>query len=211
MKHQLTIGAILTALGCLFCQHGQAQQTVKSTPLHRFFQQHYDSTIIWQSGSAWNNAPHYLILAKYKDQVYFFTYMSPYHERLGKYYPGGLAKKMALEDLRFRTTIPDTNRYLLPQNMLPRTLSQCWRQLNPSQLWTALQDDLQAGSAAGKCGIDDGDDNVFYLLDRRTSKTAAFYAPAYWEECLGKDPNRQQAIRVRAALQALLVAEPSRR
>lgn len=48
------------------------------TPLHRFFQQNFDSTIVYQSSSSRNNSPNYLILAKCQDQLEFFTYTSLY-------------------------------------------------------------------------------------------------------------------------------------
>jgi hypothetical protein len=33
------------------------------------------------------------------------------------------------------------------------------------------------------------------LIDERTSRAAAFYAPADWEQCLGADLSRQQDLK----------------
>ncbi|WP_324670951.1 hypothetical protein [Hymenobacter sp. GOD-10R] len=173
------------------------------TPLHTFFQQNYDSTIVYQSGSNWNNSPHYMILAKHQQQLEFFTYTSPYRDVLGHYYPGRLARQIAREEAHFRATIPDTNRYLLPKRIHPATLAHGWSQLQAHQLWL-VQDDQQAPPTSRTCVVEDGDENTFYLIDKKTVKVARFYAPAAKEECAGKDRNRQQALKAIATLRTLL-------
>ncbi len=61
---------LLGWLGATFPGWAQAP-----TPLHAFLQQHYDSTVVYHSGSSWYNAPNYIILAKDQDRVDAFTYM----------------------------------------------------------------------------------------------------------------------------------------
>ncbi|GAB2771339.1 hypothetical protein HNQ93_000615 [Hymenobacter luteus] len=196
---KLTI-ALLSPTLILWAPTTQAQVP---TPLHRFFQQNFDSTIVYQSGSSRNNSPHYLILAKYQNRLAFFTYTSPYRNIPGHYFPGKLSQKFANEERRFRATIPDTNQYLLPRRIAGEILSRNWRLLNPPQLWT-IQGDQQAPKSKSKCAIDDGDENTFYLLSKTTIQVAHFYAPEYYEQCAGKDVNREQAIRARNTLHALL-------
>ncbi|TGD82679.1 hypothetical protein [Hymenobacter wooponensis] len=179
-----------------------AQPTPKVFPLHRFFQAHYDSTIIYQRGSSWNNSPNYLILAKLKDQVYFFTYASPYQETRGRYFPGGLVQKFSREELAFSRAVPDTNRYFLPGRASAPALGHCWHEVVPAQLWQ-VQGDEHPRRTSGHCVIEDGDENTFYLIDKRAVKVTSFYAPAYYEECEGKNPNRHVALKTIAALQAL--------
>ncbi|UOQ54232.1 hypothetical protein [Hymenobacter cellulosivorans] len=200
---------LLLVIGVKFLLAGSvwAQPTVKSTPLHRFFQQHYDSTIIYHSGSSWNNSPNYLILAKHQNQVDFFTYTSPYRGTKGKYYPGQLTRKFAQEDQAFRTMVPDTNRYLLPQPVRPITLQQAWRQLDPGLLWQ-VKDDRETGNNAGTCVVEDADDNVFYLINRRTIRIASFYAPDFRQQCLGLDAGRQRALDARKVLRTLPATRP---
>lgn len=179
-------------------------------PLHRFFQRNYDSTVVYQSGLRERDGPAYLILAKHKSQVYFFTYQSPYRGAQGRYFPGKLVHHFARQEAAFRATVPDTNRFLLPgRGAPPDTLRRYWRRLNPPRFWQ-VQGDSQASpaTAAHPCGIDDGDYNTFYLVDPRLIRAAAFYAPAYWEECLGRNPNRQQAINARRVFQMLLRYSP---
>jgi hypothetical protein len=154
-----------------------------TTPLFTFFQQHFDSTVVYQSGSNWNTSPNYLILAKQQNQLAFFTYRSPYRNGLGQYFPGQLVQKFSQEEARFRATMPDTNRYLLPQGVVA---------------------DAQARSVTGNCVVEDGEEMTFYLIDKKAMRSARFYAPAFLEACAGKDVSRQQAIRVSSTLQILL-------
>ncbi|RZK28814.1 MAG: hypothetical protein EOO61_21535 [Hymenobacter sp.] len=178
-------------------------QAQMPTPLHTFFQQHFDSTFIYQSSSTWNRSPNYLILAKDQNRLTFFTYSSPYRAILGHYFPGKLVQKFSQEEARFRATIPDTNRYLLPKLIAEETLRHSWHLLNPPQLW-AIQGDEQARRVTKDCVLEDGEENIFYLIDKKAIRSAHFYAPAFFEECAGKDIGRQQAIRAVNTLQQLI-------
>ncbi|QJX47804.1 hypothetical protein HMJ29_12970 [Hymenobacter taeanensis] len=194
---------LLTAGSWLLSMHYLVgQPTPQLFPLHTFFQANYDSTIIYQSSSTRNNSPNYLILAKYQDKVYFFMYTSPYRVAEGRYFPGELSKKFAQGELAFSRMPPDTNRYLLPTTAAPTTLAHCWRNVAPSQLWQ-VRDDQRRLNPQGNCILEDGDENMFYLIDKRAIRTAYFYAPAYFEECEGKKLNRQLAIKAITALRAL--------
>jgi hypothetical protein len=178
-------------------------QAQAMTPLHAFFQQHFDSTIVYQSGSNWNNSPNYLILAKHHNRLDFFTYRSPYRDGLGHYFPGKLVQRFSREETHFRTIIPDTNRYLLPQRVTAERLLRGWQTLNEHQLWM-IQGDEQARRTTGNCVVEDAEEITLYLLDKRASRSARFYAPAFFEACAGKGGGRQQVIRASSTLQALL-------
>jgi hypothetical protein len=178
------IGLTTVALG------SRAQQL---TPLHTFFQRNYDSTIIYQSGLREQFGPAYQILAKHQQQVYLFTYQSPYRIARGRYFPGNLVRHFARQESAFRATEPDTNRYLLPDVVPSDTLRRYWQRLRPRRLW-AIKGDGPGGPAGRHCVIDDGDHHTFYLIDRRGIRSAGFYAPAYWEACLGHNASRQQAL-----------------
>ena len=171
-------------------------------PLHTFFQRNYDSTIIYQCGLRKQHQLAYLILAKRENQVYFFTYQSPYRNTGGRYFPGNLLRHYSKLEAAFQAAVPDTNRYLVPGTVPLDTLCRYWRRLGPRQLW-AIKGDGPNQPAAPNCAVDDGDNNTFFLIDLRAIKAAEFYAPAYWEECAGKDANRQWAIATRALLYAI--------
>jgi hypothetical protein len=197
----------LFVVGLLGLALGSRAQHV--TPLHTFFQRNYDSTIIYQIGLREQFGPAYQVLAQHRGQFYFFTYQSPYRHARGRYFPGNLVRHFTRQESAFRAAEPDTNRYLLPGTVLPDTLRRYWQRLRPGQLW-ALKGDGPGWPAARTCVIDDGDHNIFYLIDRRGIRSAAFYAPAYWEECIGKDPNRQQALSIIKVFNAISRANRQR-
>jgi len=180
----------------------KAQRVIKSTPLHAFFQADYDSTIIYQSSSSSNESPNYLIIAKHKERVYFFTYVSPYRGTPGGYYPGNLIAKFSREEQRFRHTTPDTNRYFLPKPISPSTLLHSWRQLQPHQFWT-IKDDQASRQANDNCVVEHGGEHTFYLIDKKGVKVLSFYAPDFFEACRGKDLGRQRAIQVITMLRSI--------
>lgn len=191
------------ALLCSVLTAALPSQAQMPTPLHTFFQQHFDSTFIYQRSSTWNSSPNYLILAKDQNRLTFFTYISPYRTILGHYFPGKLVQKFSQEEARFRVTTPDTNRYLLPKPIAEETLRQSWHLLHPPQLW-AIQGDEQAQRVTKGCVVDDGEENIFYLIDKKAIRSAHFYAPVFFEECAGKNIDRQQAIQASITLQQLL-------
>jgi hypothetical protein len=195
---RLLVASLLGLLNAALPSQAQAP-----IPLHRFFQQHFDSTIVYQHGSNWNRSPNYLILASGQNQVEFFTYRSPYRDILGHYFPGQLVQKFSQEEARFRATTPDTNRYLLPQRVAAELLQSSWHSLQPAHLW-AIQGDEQARRATGDCVLEDGEELTLYLIDKKAIRSAHFYAPAFFEACAGKDGGRQQVIQVSNTLQRLL-------
>ncbi|UOQ69150.1 hypothetical protein [Hymenobacter volaticus] len=192
------LASLFGLLGTALVSRAQAP-----SPLHSFFQQHFDSTLVYQSSSHQNASPNYLILAKHQNRLAFFTYTSPYRDVLGHYYPGPLVQKFGQEDSRFRATVPDTNRYLLPKRIAEETLRPSWYSLVPPQLW-AIPGDEQARSATGACMSEDGEEITLYLIDKKAIRAARFYAPTFYEVCVGKDAGRQQVIQLRNTLQQLL-------
>ena len=174
------------------------------TPLHAFLQQYYDSAVVYHVGSAWYNAPNYLILAKHRGGVDAFTYASPYRDGLGRAYPGQLTAHFSQAEARFRATRPDTNRYLVPRAGSPAALRHVWQQLRPTRLW-AMRGDGERPTGSEVCTVDDGPEHVFYLIDKRAIRVVRFYAPQEQQDCKGarQDPDRAQALATIQALQAV--------
>lgn len=171
-------------------------------PLFRFFQQHFDSTLVYQTSSNWYDAPDMLILAKQGQEVYFFTYRSPYRATRGRFVPGGLTRYFSEQEAHFRAAKPDTNRYLLPQQVRPLTLLQTWKNLRPNRLWKVNNTDPRP--AKEQCIIDDAATETLHFLTRSGMRAASFYAPDLYEQCEGRGFNRGQVIHTRNILQALM-------
>lgn len=152
-----------------------------TTPLFTFLQQHFDSTVLYQSGSNWNTSPNYLILAKHQNRVAFCTYRSPYQNVLGQCFPGQLVQKFSQEEARFRATTPDTNRYLLPQRVAADSLH-CCGSITCGPFKAMHRRVESRGTVWWK---------MVCLIVKQTTRHARFYAPAFLEACVGKEVSRQ--------------------
>lgn len=195
----------VTSLLCLLGAPSRGWAQGPPTPLHAFLQQHYDSAVVYHVGSAWYNAPNYLILAKHRGGVDAFTYSSPYRNGLGRAYPGQLTAHFSQAEARFRATRPDTNRYLVPHAGSAAALRRTWQQLRPARLWS-VRGDGERPEAPQACTVDDGAEHVFYLLDKRAIRAVHFYALEEQAACGGHNANRAQALVTSHALRALLPA-----
>jgi hypothetical protein len=180
----------------------RAQAAPTTPPLLRFFQQNFDSTLVYESRASWYDAPNMLILAKQGKEVYFFTYRSPYSSTRGHFVPGGLTRNFSEQEARFRTTNPDTNQYLLLPEVNAVKLVQTWQKLHPRQLWKVR--DADPHPTGQICGVEDAETSILHFLTHTSSRSASFYAPDYYEQCEGKGFNRGQVIRTRNTLQNLL-------
>lgn len=199
--------AVLSILFLLICCRAtvslaQAQTPASEPPLFRFFQQHFDSTLVYQTSSNWYNAPYMLLLAKKGQTVYSFTYRSPYASTRGRFVPGGLTQSFSKQEARFKATQPDTNQFLLPQPMLPSTLLKTWASLRPKRLWEISNVDPRP--PIEQCLVEDAATVTLHFLTRSASRSASFYAPDAYEQCAGHGFNRGQVIRTRNTLQSLL-------
>ncbi|NVO86370.1 hypothetical protein [Hymenobacter terrestris] len=181
---------------------GVATPDGSAPPLYSFLQQHFDSTIVYQQQGTWNQGPDMLILSKQGPEVYFFTYRSPYKLAQGRYVPGGLTQQFSRQEVRFRATLPDTNRYLLLQPIPASKLRQTWQNLRPAQLWQVRDNGTRPINLP--CMIEDATTTVLWFLTRSGSRNASFYAPDFYEQCEGPEVNRRQAINTRLALEAML-------
>lgn len=197
---RLTAGCLLAGILTAKSVHGQ--DIPAAPPLFLFFQQHFDSTLVYQTSSVWHDGPDLLILAKQGREMYFFTYRSPYGGTASRYVPGKLDQQFRLRETQFYRTPPDTNQYLLPQPVPPLTLDQAWKSLHPTKIWRIRNSATHPPNVV--CGVDDADTITLHLLTHTSARTISFYAPEYYEKCEGPDPNRQQVIRTGVVLHALL-------
>ncbi len=92
-----------------------AQGAQNEYPMFLFLQNNFDSTIIFIPGSQWITPEDYFIIAKKGEQVYLFTYKSPYRKALGIKYPTPIREKFFREDSIYDFSVPDTNRFFLPK------------------------------------------------------------------------------------------------
>lgn len=166
---------------------------IENDAIVNFFKSNYDSTIIYS-----NLKSNYYIIAKEKNEVYFFTYLNPYKRAiLGRSYPGGLEKHFVDEDLKFKTLQPDTNRYFLPYIIERKNKLKYWELISTYKIWE-LKDDKEIYKEVQKiCDVEDGSTDTFYLITESSTKVLSYYEADFFEKCSKSDQNRQNAIKAR--------------
>lgn len=184
---EMRIIIILISLAC--SKNLSAQIFKHPTPLEIFFQNNFDSTIIYHGFSSWYGAPNYFILSKKDNNIFYFTYSSRYRNAFGHKIPRGLDVKFMQEDSQFRWTIPDTNRYLEPVKILYSVRNKYWIDVNSYNIWK-LNDNI----SQSQCNITDGSEDNYYLISKSGIKTLSFYEAS---ECSRKNINHLNELKTK--------------
>ncbi len=171
----------------------QAQIYKDTTPLHNFFRNHFDSTIIYNQWSSENPYPNYYIIAKQDSSVYYFTYKSAYQKVQGLYYPADLHVKFIQEQGTFKSTTPDTNRYFLPVYIHYSNKILYWSQINSFNVWGLKE----VNQDFMECDISDSGFDTYYLITTHGIKHKSFYAADFYERCKPGNINLINQIKTR--------------
>jgi hypothetical protein len=180
-------------LGCIDakCQH------LRSNRLFDFMKDNFDSTIIYFPFSNWSAYPNYYIIAQKGKKNFLFTYLSPY-EQLVKY-PDSLRSKFSSMHLKFQFTEPDINEYFIPIKSEDSLSEIFWSRILKNDIWnlTGTTDEIFCTAKdSTKYGINDGEEEYFFLITKSGKKSVYFYAPAFFEEHCPGNINRIKAIKI---------------
>lgn len=202
IKRRLSVYLLLTVVlfpGILFLTDAAAQSAdSKCNPLQRYLQENYDSTILYATETVLNQEPHYYILSRLNNQVALATYINPYSSFNG--HANKTAEIFIREQIIFRNTLADTNRYFLPVYLPVSNRLQIWDSLIANFPWQ-LQDDSISGEGCNAprkpgCEIYDGTTAIFFLITKNQIKKLVFYEPAEYEKCCPGRNDRVAVIRM---------------
>ena len=189
--------ATLLIVLLIFCNSNLLAQMYNDTsPLHNFFKNNFDSTIIYNKWSSRYPYPNYFIIAKKGSSVDYFTYKSPYYKAQGRYYPADLHHKFMQEEGRFISTMPDTNRYFLPVYIHYPDRQLCWTQINSFGIWNCKE----VNENISGCEIDDDGSDSYYLITKQAIEVKTFYAADFYELCKPGNINRINEIKTRKTI-----------
>lgn len=178
-------------------------QGVQTTPLFDYLQETFDSSVIfYPQGSAIYGVA-YFIITKKDTSHYLYTYKSPYTK--AGLNPDPLKLFFVKQHIKFTQTIPDTNRFFLPQTTYHQDsiLALKWRKIVVEDSVWQLPDDVALGDPKCRPGdvyydIYDGTTDIFILITREDMKSLSFYAPGFYEECCSADiPGRKKEWDIR--------------
>jgi len=159
------------------CQKNAGIVTEDPTPLHFFLQKNFDTTFIYNSYSSWFPFANYKIIARKKEQIFFFTYRQPYGKYAGGYsFPGGLEQRFMEEVRIFKSSNVDTNRFFLPIDTRNDIKQNAWQSINKI-IWNLRQD-----PGKSSCSIDDAEQSDFFSI---TPDKICYYSYYYIEDING--------------------------
>lgn len=193
MKRNLLMISLLMLVNVLL-----AQKKLDEIPLLKYLQANFDSTVIMHVYSNWHYEPNYSIVCKNdKEGLAYFTYKNPFTNFSARAYPKELVDKFINLAVSFKTTPPDTNRYLLPVSQIAIYKNDLWQTIQKNDCWH-IKDDvlLGGGCSTGKYGIYDGGEYSFYLITKQSIKELYFYEPFYFEEHCPDNNGRKQIINI---------------
>lgn len=171
----------------------EAQIYKDTIPLQKFFRNNFDSSIIYHQWSSWYPYPKYYIIAKKDSSVYYFTYKSGYSEIQGRYYPAELHRKFIQEEVNFRLTTPDTNRYFLPVYIHSSNTHLYWSQINSFDVWNLNEVNVNING----CEVRDEGSDTYYFITIQGIKVKTFYAADFYESCKPGNVNLINEIKTR--------------
>lgn len=182
-----------------------AQSRKNENALLRFFQNNFDSTIVYHIWSSWNASPNYCIVAKKDSGIYFFTYMDPYLETPGRYFPGNLMEKFSAAHFQFQRTEPDTNRYFLPFKIYPTDRKKAWTDINAFHICQTADEP----TIKSKCDVHDGSHMAFFfLLTKDSIRVLDYYEPETFEKCGPTNSDRQNVIKTQKEFALIFKVRP---
>jgi hypothetical protein len=177
----------------------QGQNPKPTIPLHHFFLDNFDSTLIYHNWFDYDSSPDYYIFTKKDGNVFLFRYTNPYPLFLGYPVHGGLSQKFIRERLKYQHTLPDTNQYFLSVSIPAKERETVWNKVNAFGIWKleSFNDEPHG------CFISHAQFDTYYLITKESYKAIQFYGADYYEECSPSNVNRKQEIQTRNAIKSI--------
>lgn len=173
-------------------------------PLHKFFQQYADSTIVmeYDNDSYDNNA--YLIISKTEKFVNCFKYdaVDPTTEisNRDKEFPKMLWAQIISRKMGFRSNPPDINVFFGVVHVDSAKAANLWKEMQGANPWQLKDDQSIAENnkdfPESRAIIMDGGYSILHLITKSKIETLNFYAPYFYEERYPGNKNRQSIIKI---------------
>lgn len=142
-------------------------QDISRSKLFVYFQNNFDSTVIYNGYSSWGVLPHLKIISKEKNNISYYAFR-PLLNDSGLYYQ------------------PDTNKYF--KKIMLENIVENWDRLLQTNIWNTdhyIRSQLKSTDNDGNVRvyfISDGDEHDFYFLTKDTIRKLYYYAPRFYNQ-----------------------------
>ena len=197
---------LLLSFGFFINANGQTDhfQRVSAgiTPMHTFFKQYADSTIIVEFPSNDGDPAQYQLLSKTKGVISAYIYQAvdntvrDFHKAIYRQKAPEFYSQITARKLFFSRKLADINIFFKIIPLPSDTLGNLWLSVTKFNLWQ-LNDDrgypvCPAGSTFAT--VTDGGYIVIHLITKYNTKTLYYYAPEFYEEQCPGNTNRKHVI-----------------
>ena len=183
----LRILTIATLVLCFNISNAQKVNNVPPlniTPIHTFFQNNADTTLIFSYESNFADLPTYFILSKKGDTINLFKYDSGFNKKLKM--PSRIRDSL-YKILRIHESFNiGINRFFTSVNIEHENASKFWSKISLLKPYQ-IKDDTTDGEGCPKTN-DNYDKNIYdgggislYLINKNAIRRLYFYAPKYYE------------------------------
>ncbi|WP_421938288.1 hypothetical protein [Pedobacter sp.] len=175
--------------------------TPKVTPMHKFFQQYADSTVIIEYQNEGNEPTKYRLICKREGLINVFIY-EPIDtswklvSKIKAYTPKELWQVLAAKKVLFQNTPADINIFFHPSKMGKEKADRAWKSIQKLSLWNLVDDSSFGPGCNGKTTGEalEGKPDIIHLITKNNIKTLVYeYPDVYEKRCPGNE-NRQKVI-----------------
>ncbi|KQR69864.1 hypothetical protein [Pedobacter sp. Leaf176] len=207
MKKVISILLICLTHALVFSQENDVflKYSQGVTPLHKFFQQYADSTIIIEYANATDGKPSsYKLISRTGDFVNTFYYRpidTAYYSsfKLKKDFNVVLWTQLMAHKIGFAKTPPDINIFFNIVAINPDTAKKIWKNISIYKPWQMVDDKVFGRGCKGipdDLAYDGGGPQIIHFITKKEIKTLVFWYPDYYEKRCPGNKNRQSAIAI---------------
>ncbi|MCX2573881.1 hypothetical protein [Pedobacter sandarakinus] len=179
---------------CIYSCSGQSKGV---TPMHKFFQQYADSTIVIEYPTQSFEPASYKIISNKSGILNCFSYnaidsgLFKLYNRKLVHIPDTLRAFLQLKKNNFRNEPASINIFFNIVPLSSDTSKKMWQEISKFTPWKLLDDKSYPECSAV---IMDGGHSIMHLITKTEIKTLVYYAPYYYEKQCPGNKNRKGIV-----------------
>lgn len=175
--------------------------TPKVTPMHKFFQQYADSTVIIEYQNEGNEPTKYRLICKKEGLINAFIY-EPIDtswkliSKIKSQTPKELWQELAAKKVLFQYMPADINIFFQASKISQKKANLAWKSIQKLSLWKLVDDSSFGIGCNGRTTGDalEGKPNIIHLITKDNIKTLIYQYPEFYEKRCPGNENRQKII-----------------
>lgn len=200
LKSLIIVFTLSVANTTIYAQHTNLERSSGITPMHKFFQQYADSTIIMEYPTDSYSATSYKIISNKDNFVNAFSYTpldtSFYSSfKLKNSFPVELWTQLMARKVMFKNKPADVNIFFNLIDIPTNKLNFLWESLAKLKPWK-LEDDILCPPNDKFPVVSQDSYSIIHLISKKEIRTLVYVSPDYSEKRCPGNKNRQAIIAI---------------